>query len=71
MLQAAEWSASRNDEDIITAREDMIASLERADAAIRESGLRDRWFDSATPSAKKVAGDANGHLFRRGVHACF
>ena len=43
-------------------REDMMASLERANSSMRKSGLCDAWFNGADSDVRRVATRANGPL---------
>ena len=47
----------------------MVAKLEEADRAMRETGHQQLWFKKADPSVVQVAGECNGFLFEQLLRA--
>ena len=50
------WQSKRSAQQVISERESMICSLERADALMRESGAAASWFDGCNAGIAKVCG---------------
>ena len=56
------WQAARTPEEIITARENMIAALEEANNVMRETGRCQAWFDACEPTIKELCKGVNAQL---------
>ena len=56
LSQALEWQAARTPEEVIAAREDMIAQLELAAAELEESGKNRQWFGNCDEAIRKASG---------------
>ena len=50
------WQSKRSAQQVISERESMICSLERADALMRESGAAANWFNGCNAEIAKVCG---------------
>jgi hypothetical protein len=62
LLQATEWIAARNAQEIIAEREAMIAGLEEANQQMWRSGLCQQWFEGADEAVRAVTKGVNGPL---------
>ena len=69
LCQAIEWIAAREPSVVMNEREAMVAKLEEADRAMRETGHQQLWFKGADPSVVQVAGECNGFLFEQLLRA--
>ena len=54
ILEALQWQANREDEDIIAKREEVIAALEVAAAEQKSSGLLEAWFGNCAKHIREV-----------------
>ena len=50
------WQSKRSAQQVMSERESMISSLERADALMRESGAAESWFNGCNSDIAKVYG---------------
>lgn len=60
--EALLWQASRTAEDVIAEREDMICALEKANAAMWQSGRASEWYRDCHPDVVEVSKTVNGQL---------
>ena len=63
------WQSELTAEEVISKREDMISQLEKANLAMRMSGVCDAWFAGCDEVTVGVAGAVNGDLFHQLVVA--
>ena len=53
-MEALQWQANRQDEEIMAKREEVIAALELAAAEQKSSGLLEAWFGNCAKHVREV-----------------
>ena len=56
ILEALQWQANHNDEEIMAKREEVMAALEFAAAEQKSSGLLEAWFGNCAKHIREVRG---------------
>ena len=61
-IEAMQWQAERSPAEVMEARENVVAGLESASAAMRASGACESWYGRAEDTVRRVSRGANGRL---------
>lgn len=65
LFENLQWQAKRSPREIMDAREEVVAALEKAGQAMMQSGAAQRWFAGADDDVVKVASGVNGLLLEQ------
>ena len=64
-VQANKWCAEMSAPEIIAKRQAMRMRIKEMDSRMRQSGLKEDWFEGADEGVYAVASEANGELFEQ------